>query len=61
MDLRIAVWKKAARSNDSGDACVEVGVNSEIVAIRDSKNPNGPKLIISRRNFREFADIVKSL
>ncbi|WP_111830770.1 DUF397 domain-containing protein [Actinomadura madurae] len=61
MDLSIKVWKKAARSNDSGDACVEVGATVEIVAIRDSKNPDGPKLILGRREFRQLASVIKNL
>ncbi|MFE9103674.1 DUF397 domain-containing protein [Actinomadura geliboluensis] len=59
MDLEIAVWKKAARSNDSGDACVEVGANSEIVAIRDSKDPDGPKIILTHDELRRFTDTLK--
>lgn len=61
MDLRITIWKKATRSNDSGDACVEVGANSEIVAIRDSKDPDGPKIFIDHGEFRHFAGVLKNL
>lgn len=61
MDLKIAVWKKAVRSNDSGDACVEVGANSEIAAIRDSKDPGGPKLVISHNDFQSLARTIKNL
>ena len=61
MDLGIAIWTKATRSNDSGDACIEVGTNSEVVAIRDSKDPDGPKISISHRNFRVLTNIVKNL
>jgi len=61
MELEIAVWKKATRSNDSGDACIEIGANSKIVAIRDSKDPDGSKILIDRRDFRHFASVLKRL
>ena len=48
-DLSRAVWHKSTRSNGSGGACVEVARNLPgIVAVRDSKNPDGPVLIIGR-------------
>ena len=49
MDLTRAEWRKSSRSGDNGGACVEVARNlPRIVAVRDSKNPHGPVLIISR-------------
>jgi hypothetical protein len=39
-DLSDARWRKSSRSNDGGNAdCVEVAVDRERAAIRDSKNP----------------------
>jgi hypothetical protein len=61
MDLSKAVWRKASRSTAEGDNCVEVTRISQMVALRDSKNPNGPKLIISSSDFRSFARVVKNL
>lgn len=61
MDLNAAVWKKASRSNESGDACIELASNGEIVAIRDSKDSDGPKLLIDRKEFRHFTSVLKSL
>ncbi|MEU6208217.1 DUF397 domain-containing protein [Micromonospora musae] len=44
-DLSGAVWRKSTRSGDNGGDCVEVATNlSGIVAVRDSKNPEGPTL-----------------
>lgn len=60
MDLNAAVWKKSSRSNESGDACVEMASSGEAVAIRDSKDPDGPKLIVSRRDFRGLAEALKA-
>ncbi|WP_396448891.1 DUF397 domain-containing protein [Actinomadura sp.] len=61
MDLNAAVWRKASRSNESGDACIEVASNDELVAIRDSKDSGGHKLILSHSDFRSFVHSLKSL
>jgi hypothetical protein len=54
-DLSRAVWRKAARSNGSGGACVEVAANLPgVVAVRDSKDPSGPALIFSPDQWRVF-------
>lgn len=40
-------WRKASRSQDQG-ACVELGEFAGAVAVRDSKNPADPALVLSR-------------
>jgi len=42
MDLSSANWRKSSFSSGGGNACVEVAVLPGIVAIRDSKDPDGP-------------------
>ena len=55
MDLTRAEWRKSSRSGDNGGACVEVARNlPRIVAVRDSKNPDGPVLIVSRDEWAQF-------
>jgi hypothetical protein len=55
-DLTRAVWVKSSLSNGSGGDCVEVARNLPgIVAVRDSKDPDGPKLIFSPDEWRAFA------
>lgn len=61
MDLSKAVWRKASRSHDDGDQCIEVASAIEVIAIRDSKDPNGPKLLVSRGEFLRIAEILKAL
>jgi hypothetical protein len=48
VDLSRAVWRKSSFSNGSGGACIEVARNLPgVVAVRDSKDPDGPKLIFT--------------
>ncbi|GAA1897397.1 DUF397 domain-containing protein [Actinomadura bangladeshensis] len=61
MDLSKAVWRKASRSTSNGGNCVEVASVPGTTAIRDSKDPSGPKLIMSHNDFRRFTEILKNL
>lgn len=55
-----AVWRKSSRSNGSGGACVEVASNLPgIVAIRDSKDPHGPRLDFAVGQWEAFIAGVK--
>jgi len=55
MDLTRADWRKSSRSGSNGGNCVEVARNLPgIVAVRDSKNPHGPVLTVSRDEWARF-------
>ncbi|MEU7981840.1 DUF397 domain-containing protein [Micromonospora sp. NPDC049081] len=55
MDLSGAQWRKSSRSNGQGGACVEVADNlSGVVAVRDSKDPDGPVLAFGPRAWCAF-------
>jgi hypothetical protein len=59
-DLSGAVWRKSTRSGDNGGACVEVARNLPgIIAVRDSKNPDGSALIFTSDEWRAFIAGVK--
>lgn len=61
MDLTRAEWRKSSRSGDNGGACVEVARNlPHIVAVRDSKNPHGAVLIISRDEWASFITLIRA-
>jgi len=53
MDLSNATWRKAIRSGENGGNCVELAdVAGAVVAVRDSKDPNGPVLLLTRAALR---------
>ena len=54
IDLSRAEWRKSSYSSQSGN-CVEVARNlSGLVAVRDSKEPDGARLVVSRETWRAF-------
>ncbi|MEV4180383.1 DUF397 domain-containing protein [Streptosporangium canum] len=61
MDLSAAVWRKSSLSGDNGGQCVEVASNlPDVVAVRDSKDPEGPKLLFTPAEWRTFVGGVKA-
>lgn len=58
-DLRPAIWRKSSHSAN-GSTCVEVAANlPDVVAVRDSKDPDGWVLKFSRRQWATFISAVK--
>jgi len=59
-DLSTAEWRKSSFSG-ANDNCVEIARNLPgIVAIRDSKNPDGPALSVTRMRWAAFMAAVKA-
>ena len=59
-DLSRASWRKSTRSSSEGQNCVEIAANLPgIVAVRDSKNPDGAKLIFTSAEWTAFIHRVK--
>jgi uncharacterized protein DUF397 len=53
-------WLKSSYSGNGGADCVEVARNLlDVVAVRDSKNPDGPVLIVSRGEWASFITRVR--
>lgn len=58
--LAQAEWKKSSRSGNNGGQCVEVATNLPgLVAVRDSKNPNGAALAFTPDEWASFLGGVK--
>jgi hypothetical protein len=61
MDLTTAKWRKSSYSNANGGQCVEVARNLPgVVAVRDSKDPQGPELIFEPDQWAAFLSAVKA-
>jgi hypothetical protein len=53
-------WRKASYSTTNGGGCVEVATNLPgIIAVRDSKNANGPALIFTHAEWDAFTAGVR--
>lgn len=54
-DLTGATWRKSSYSGSSGGNCVEIARNLPgIVAVRDSKNSDGPALVLTLEQWAAF-------
>ncbi|MFC6882772.1 MULTISPECIES: DUF397 domain-containing protein [Actinomadura] len=53
MDVDKIVWRKSSRSGSNGGACVELATIGDVVAVRDSKDPGGPMILLGRTALRE--------
>jgi hypothetical protein len=51
-------WRKSSRSSDTAN-CVEVAFAGSRVAVRDSKNPDGPVLTYRTESWSLFIDEVR--
>lgn len=58
-DLSGARWVKAARSNPTGDNCVELAELSGTVGVRDSKNPTGPVLALTPQQWQKLTARIR--
>ena len=57
-DLSRAEWHKSSYSSQDGN-CVEVARNLPgLVAVRDSREPDGAKLVVSQETWRAFVRAI---
>jgi Domain of unknown function (DUF397) len=59
MDLARATWRKSSYSSGGGQGCVEIAVIPGAVAIRDSKDPDGPVHVVSPEAFCDLISRIK--
>jgi hypothetical protein len=64
-DLSHVTWRKSSYSNGAGGSCVEFAVlapedHGHDVAVRDSKDPHGPALTFTARQWRGFTAAIKA-
>ncbi len=61
IDLSQATWRKASRSNGGNGGCVEVAANlPDVIAVRDSKCPEGGAHVVGRADFSAFLEDVRA-
>lgn len=61
IDLSRALWRKASRSNGGNGGCVEIAANLPgVIAVRDSKRPEGGAHVVERAGFTAFIEDVKA-
>jgi hypothetical protein len=54
-------WRRSSHSGANGD-CVEVACpDPGLIAVRDSKDPDGPRLAFTAGHWRAFAAALKKL
>jgi Domain of unknown function (DUF397) len=55
------VWRKSSYSGSNGGDCVEVAAAlPDAVAVRDSKDPDGPKLIFTPQDWAAFTGAIRA-
>lgn len=52
------VWRKSLRSSSEGN-CVEVADVQTAIAVRDSKDPDGPCLVVTRAHWGRLVGRAK--
>ena len=57
---RAIAWRKSSYSGNSGGNCVEVGAAAPLIAVRDSKDPDGTRLAFGHEAWQAFAAKVKA-
>jgi hypothetical protein len=59
--VEVGAWRKASYSGSNGGGCVEVASTpSPAIAVRDSKNPGGPRLAFTPERWQAFTDRLKN-
>jgi len=59
VDLGRADWRKSSRSGPFTDNCVEVAFVDGAIALRDSKDPQGPALLFTPGEWDAFVTGTK--
>jgi hypothetical protein len=57
--VEVATWRKSTHSGNGGNTCVEVAPMDRVIAVRDSKDPDGPRLGFSPAVWGSFTDLVR--
>ncbi|MCP2342546.1 DUF397 domain-containing protein [Actinomadura rupiterrae] len=53
------MWRKSSYSADNNGNCIELADLATAVGVRDSKDPHGPQLTVTRENLGVITGIIK--
>ena len=55
------VWRKSSYSGSNGGDCVEVAAAlPDAIAVRDSKDPDGPRLMFTPQDWAAFTATIRT-
>ncbi len=60
MDLTSVSWRKSSYSGGNGGNCIQVADLPGTIAVRDSKDPDGPALLFTPAEWAAFTARVKA-
>jgi hypothetical protein len=61
MGIGHVTWRKSSYSTSNGGGCVEVArFPASAIAVRDSKDPDGPQLVFAMDEWRAFVAGLKA-
>jgi hypothetical protein len=60
MDMTSIGWRTSSYSGDNGGTCVEIGTTGQAVAIRDTKDQDGPQLAFAPATWQAFTNQLKA-
>jgi hypothetical protein len=52
-------WRKPARSGSNGN-CVEIAATATAIAVRDSRDPHGPRIAFTPDRWRAFTAAIRA-
>lgn len=58
--VSVPVWRKSSCSGGADSNCIEVDDAGNAIAVRDSKDPDGPSLLLAPGAWTHFAGRIKS-
>jgi hypothetical protein len=57
---RAITWRTSSYSGNNGGQCVEVAAAAPLIAVRDSKDPDGVRLAFGREAWEAFTTQVRA-
>jgi hypothetical protein len=59
VEVAPTVWRKSSHSLEAHAECVEIAELPRMIAVRDSKHPDGPVLTFGRPAFTALTNVIR--